>query len=341
MTKLNQGWWVTGILFGLAGAIGCSAAESRAGDGAHGRARVAMTEAPEEVRCAVVTAAGSSVSRAAFDVSPGDSSVFELNGLPFGAVAFSAEAFPAACADVAAAATPSWLAASVDATLVPGVVADVALTLQRNGRAAVSVEFAAEGTCANGVQDGTESGVDCGGECLPCSGEPAPSETSPVRPLLFSEYVEGSSTYKALEIAALEATSLDGCELAVYVNGATSATRTALAGTLLGGETHVLCSSSLVELGGSCDQTANLTFNGDDAIALECDGALVDVIGQIGFDPGTAWGSGDLALLDHTLRRRCEVAQGDTDGSDGFEPAEEWSGHALDSFEDLGLRVCP
>jgi predicted extracellular nuclease len=91
----------------------------------------------------------------------------------------------------------------------------------------------------------------------------------------------------------------------------------------------------------TCDQTAGLTYNGDDAIALECDGATVDVLGQVGFDPGTAWGSGEVSLLDHTLRRLCSVTQGDTNPSDAFDPAVEWSGLPTDSFDDLGQRVCP
>ncbi|MBK9743692.1 MAG: hypothetical protein IPO94_12360 [Saprospiraceae bacterium] len=41
------------------------------------------------------------------------------------------------------------------------------------------------------------------------------------------------------------------------------------------------------------DQTSgSLTFNGDDAIELVFMTASVDVIGQIGVDPGTEWGTG-------------------------------------------------
>ena len=31
-------------------------------------------------------------------------------------------------------------------------------------------------------------------------------------------------------------------------------------------------------------------FNGDDAVALSYNGVNIDVIGQIGFDPGSSWG---------------------------------------------------
>ncbi|HVJ21498.1 MAG TPA: hypothetical protein VM686_39075 [Polyangiaceae bacterium] len=174
------------------------------------------------------------------------------------------------------------------------------------------------------------------------AGGGAPIEPSPElgRSLVFTEYVEGSSTYKALEITALDDSSLDGCRVALYFNGGTTPNGSELSGTLLAGDSYVICSSSLSELGGSCDRSAGLTFNGDDAIALECDGMTVDVIGQIGFDPGTAWGSGELSLLDHTLRRSCVVERGDSDFSDAFEPSGEWLGFAQDSFEDLGIRDC-
>jgi hypothetical protein len=34
---------------------------------------------------------------------------------------------------------------------------------------------------------------------------------------------------------------------------------------------------------------------------------IVDVIGQIGFDPGTEWGSGLVSTADNTLRRKTAV----------------------------------
>lgn len=157
--------------------------------------------------------------------------------------------------------------------------------------------------------------------------------------LLFTEYVEGSSSYKALEITALEDASLDGCRIAIYFNGATTANGTALEGVLQKGESFVVCSSALANLGAPCSRTAGLTFNGDDAIALECDGSPVDVIGQVGVDPGTAWGSGEISTLDHTLRRRCDAVP-DADPSDPFDPSVDWLGYPKDSFDDLGKFDC-
>ncbi len=134
-------------------------------------------------------------------------------------------------------------------------------------------------------------------------GEP---ETPLGHALLFTEYVEGSSSYKAIEISALEDSSLEGCRVATYFNGATSANGAALEGCC-SKESTVVCSSALAAQGAACSRTAGLTFNGDDAVALECEGVVIDVIGQIGVDPGTAWGTGDVTTADHTLRRRCDV----------------------------------
>ncbi|HXK16476.1 MAG TPA: hypothetical protein VNG33_01630, partial [Polyangiaceae bacterium] len=80
------------------------------------------------------------------------------------------------------------------------------------------------------------------------------------------------------------------------------------------------------------------TFNGDDALALSCGAVLLDVIGQIGVDPGDAWGAG--ATADHTLRRRCSVSTGLRDGSQPFDPDPEWLVFGADTFSDLGVYDC-
>ena len=157
--------------------------------------------------------------------------------------------------------------------------------------------------------------------------------------LLFSEYVEGSGSFKALEIYAVESSSLEGCELQTYSNGKLEPSRLALHGELLRGAVQVLCSSTLATAQpNACDRSTNLTFNGDDALALSCAGETLDVIGQIGLDPGDAWDVG--ATMDHTLRRRCEVLVGRSDGSTPFQVDAEWLTLGLDTFTDLGVRNC-
>jgi len=160
--------------------------------------------------------------------------------------------------------------------------------------------------------------------------------------LWFSEYVEGSSSNKALEISARAHANLDGCKVSTYFNGKTEATVVAsLSGTLEAGQVLTLCTSTLKEkLADGCNQVGNLTFNGDDAIALSCDAQILDVIGQIGVDPGAAWGSELNSTADHTLRRQCTVPSGDPQGADEFDPSVEWQALPIDTFDGLGARGC-
>ena len=159
--------------------------------------------------------------------------------------------------------------------------------------------------------------------------------------LFFSEYVEGSSSYKALEIQAREESTLAGCRLVTFFNGSSSGTGLALDGSLAKGSVTTLCSTALAALVGEpCARATNLTFNGDDAIGLECAGATLDVIGTIGADPGDAWSSKGGSTLNQTLRRRCDEGAGDPDGSDAFDPANEWTAYPVDTFDGLGVAEC-
>jgi len=160
--------------------------------------------------------------------------------------------------------------------------------------------------------------------------------------LLFSEYVEGSSSNKALEIAALHRSVLDGCKIAAYYNGSGTASVVAtLSGVLEAGQVLTLCTSTLSDqLGAACNQVGRLTFNGNDALALACDGKILDVIGQIGVDPGSAWGSDANTTIDHTLRRKCSITTGDPSGLNAFDPSAEWQSFPIDTFNGLGSRGC-
>ena len=44
------------------------------------------------------------------------------------------------------------------------------------------------------------------------------------------------------------------------------------------------------------------------------------MIGQIGFHPGSEWGTGDTSTANNALRRKDNICQGDADGSDAFDP---------------------
>ncbi len=161
--------------------------------------------------------------------------------------------------------------------------------------------------------------------------------------LIISEYVEGSSNNKAIEIFNGTGASIDlaanSYKLEYYFNGATTAGTTInLTGTLAVGNVFVVVSNSASQpILNLANQTSSSSFyNGDDAIVLKKGNTVIDVIGQAGFDPGSEWGTGLVSTADNTLRRKITVTQGDTNPSDVFDPAVEWNGFAVDTFDDLG-----
>ncbi|MFC0049191.1 ExeM/NucH family extracellular endonuclease [Rheinheimera tilapiae] len=157
----------------------------------------------------------------------------------------------------------------------------------------------------------------------------------------ISEYVEGSSNNKALEIynPADVALDLTGYSIKVFSNGAITAGKTVpLSGTLAAKSTLVLTDTgSAAALAAKSNMTFGTSnFNGDDAIALYKGADLIDVFGQIGVDPGTSWGSNNNFTHDRTLVRKSSVVQGDVNGSDAFDPSVEWDFYAKDEFANLG-----
>ena len=163
--------------------------------------------------------------------------------------------------------------------------------------------------------------------------------------LFFSECVEGTSTNKALEICNPTGSTLTltgAYSVQLFANGSPTPTATIpLNGSIPEAGTFVLARSTAdpAVLTAADQTTTNFLFNGNDAIALNHDGVTVDVIGQVGLDPGVEWGSGDASTQDATLRRRTTVAEGDPDGSDPFVPSNEWDGFPIDSFDDLGSHA--
>lgn len=168
--------------------------------------------------------------------------------------------------------------------------------------------------------------------------------------LFFSEYIEGSSNNKALEIyngigAAIDLAA-ENYVVQTYFNGNTTANSTLnLTGTVANGDVFVLAQSSAnPTILAQADQTTSASwFNGDDAIVLRKGGAtsgtIVDAIGQIGVDPGTEWGSGLTSTADNTLRRKSSVTTGDTNPNDAFDPSVEWDGFATDTSDGLGSHT--
>lgn len=171
----------------------------------------------------------------------------------------------------------------------------------------------------------------------------APPSVRAATELFFSEYIEGSSNNKALEIYNGTGSAVDlaagGYNVQMYFNGNPSAGLTInLSGTIADGDVFVLAHSSAnPAILAQADQTNGAGwFNGDDAVVLRRGTTIIDVIGQIGFDPGIEWGSGLTSTADNTLRRKSGIEAGDPNGSDPFDPSLEWDGFATDTFDGLG-----
>jgi predicted extracellular nuclease len=163
--------------------------------------------------------------------------------------------------------------------------------------------------------------------------------------VLISEYVEGSSNNKAIEIFNPTGSAIDlaagGYQLLLYFNGAVAVGGTiSLTGVVPSGGTWVVASSSASApiLAVASQTTAISLYNGDDAVVLtkSAGTVVVDAIGQVGVDPGTEWGAGLASTADNTLRRNPLVCDGDTNTGDVFDPSIQWTGFATDTFDGLG-----
>jgi hypothetical protein len=164
--------------------------------------------------------------------------------------------------------------------------------------------------------------------------------------LFISEYIEGSSNNKAIEIyngtGAAISLAAGGYNIQMFFNGNAVSTLTInLTGTVAAGDVYVIAhSSATAAILAQADQTnGSGWFNGDDAVVLRKGTAIIDVIGQIGFDPGTEWGTGLASTADNTLRRQALVCAGDLNGIDAFNPASQWDGLAPDTFAGLGWHA--
>ena len=149
--------------------------------------------------------------------------------------------------------------------------------------------------------------------------------------LLFSEYAEGSSYNKYLEIYNGTGSDLDlsdysisscnnGCDTENefdYPENITFETGT----TLLSGDVYVIyhqdADEAIISEG---DQTFTYLGNGDDAFAITLAGAtadnytIVDIIGDMGGDPGDGWDVAGISngTKDHTLVRKSNILEGNT-----------------------------
>lgn len=151
--------------------------------------------------------------------------------------------------------------------------------------------------------------------------------------LIFSEYIEGSSNNKALEIYNAGDASLDLGHYVVelYSNGNTTVQNSLnLSGSLGAGEVYVIANSQAAnDILNVADVTSNVTFyNGNDVLLLKRNGAVIDRIGQLG--------NASFFGQDVTLVRKADITTGDTDYTGPFDPSVEWDSYPINTFSFLG-----
>jgi len=180
--------------------------------------------------------------------------------------------------------------------------------------------------------------------------------------LFISEYVEGSSNNKAIEIfnGTGVTKNLADYTLVHFNNGAsrTTGTRYALTFTnptnLPSGATYVIANSSasaaILAVANFQTSLSLMTYNGDDALAIyrssDVSGTTIntgaveiDILGKIGEDPGSEWGSGLNSTADNTLQRKSTITGGVTSNPATFDPSIEYNGFATDIISGLGSHA--
>jgi hypothetical protein len=177
----------------------------------------------------------------------------------------------------------------------------------------------------------------------------APLARAQATDLFISQYIEGSSNNKALELYNGTASPVNLATgqytIEMYFNGGTTPNLVhSLTGSVAPNDVFVLSnpSATLAGITGVSDQTtaSNGWFNGNDVVVLRRNngGTVLDVIGQLANNPGTEWGTGLTSTADNTLSRKPGVCAGDANPSDTFEPALEWDGAAIDTVSGLGAH---
>ncbi len=158
----------------------------------------------------------------------------------------------------------------------------------------------------------------------------------------FSEYVEGSSNNKAMEIYNPGNLAIDLEDYVVYRynNGSVIASDSLFPiGMLAAHDVYIFGNpSAAAEILAESDTLHTMTFyNGDDAIILvnRITGDTLDAIGIIGVDPGTNWPVGAGATSEFTLVRKVEVTGGTTDWALG---ATQWDVYPQNTFDYIGMH---
>lgn len=161
--------------------------------------------------------------------------------------------------------------------------------------------------------------------------------------LFFSEYIEGSSNNKAIEIYNPTSSTIDLTDYVVYRynNGAIVPSDSLFPeGNLIAGDVFIAGNSSAVaQILAESDTLHTITFyNGDDALMIKkiSTGDTLDIIGVIGVDPGTNWPVGAGATSEFTLVRQIGIQQGQLNWTIG---STEWDVFPQNMLDSLGAHT--
>jgi hypothetical protein len=164
--------------------------------------------------------------------------------------------------------------------------------------------------------------------------------------LFISEYIEGSSNNKALELynPTSQPVNMSGYRLETYNDGVTTPTNSLnLSGTLQPGEVYVIANAAAAPgILAQADITNSVTFfNGNDPIVLRKNGIIIDMMGIIGpeFDPlepnGFFVDGGPGNMSEHTLVRKPEATVGTPNWAIG---QNQWLAYPQNTFSFLGAH---
>ena len=172
--------------------------------------------------------------------------------------------------------------------------------------------------------------------------------------IFFSEYAEGSSNNKYLEIFNGTGENIDLSQYAISScsNGCPDESTwdfpsniTFESGTMVGaGDVYVITHGSAdPSILAEGDDTFTYLSNGDDVFAIvdAASGLVIDIIGDRGPDPGNGWAVAGVAdaTKDHTLVRKSSVENGNSDwaASAGTDASDsEWIVYDNETWDYLG-----
>ena len=179
--------------------------------------------------------------------------------------------------------------------------------------------------------------------------------------LFFSEYAEGSSNNKYVEIynPSSRTVNLNNYQIKGTNNGTAwgdnGERELSLGGTLAANSVYIICTDAadpaiIAKADLALPYESPVHYNGNDAIAIfGIDGSgnftvIMDVIGVQSSDPGPAgWNVAGVtgATKDHTLVRKSSISKGNTnwENSAGTSASDsEWEVKNVDDWTSLGTR---